>query len=151
MSDLLKVHQITQNIFLSGIFPLNDTSIIKKFNINYILACMDRNSAQEIHQQILINNPNIMILYLPYGDYLHQNLWTKNNNQVELVKYCNSLNDYDIIINKLNIYQNKPMIEIGYHFIDEAVRNNKNILVHCYAGMSRSVSVIIYYLMKKNG
>jgi protein-tyrosine phosphatase len=28
--------------------------------------------------------------------------------------------------------------------------NNKNILIHCFVGRSRSVSVVIYYLMKKH-
>jgi protein-tyrosine phosphatase len=151
MTDLLKIHQITQNIFLSGIFPLNDVSIINKLNIKYILSCMDPKNSHDIHNKILINNPDITILYLPYEDYTYQNLWMKNNNKVQIYKYCNSVEEYKDILNKLKLYQNKPLIEIGYNFINESVKKNKNILVHCYAGMSRSVSVIIYYLMKKNG
>jgi protein-tyrosine phosphatase len=151
MTDLLKIHQITQNIFLSGIFPLNNSSIINKLGIKYILSCMNPENTYNVHNKLLINNPNITILYLPYEDYIYQNLWTKNNNKVQIYKYCNSIEDYENVLEKLRIYQNKPLIEIGYNFIDEAVKNNDNILVHCYAGMSRSVSVIIYYLMKKNG
>ena len=33
-------------------------------------------------------------------------------------------------------------------FINDAMLNNGNILVHCYAGISRSTSIIIAYLMK---
>lgn len=37
-----------------------------------------------------------------------------------------------------------------FDFIDLSIRNNKNILVHCHAGMSRSVTILIAYFMKKN-
>lgn len=33
-------------------------------------------------------------------------------------------------------------------FINSKLLNNKNILVHCYAGKQRSASIIIVYLMK---
>lgn len=39
--------------------------------------------------------------------------------------------------------------EKGFDFIEENRKNN-NILVHCFAGVSRSASIVIAYLMKKN-
>ena len=33
-------------------------------------------------------------------------------------------------------------------FISDAMVNNGNVLVHCYAGISRSTSIIIAFLMK---
>ena len=42
-----------------------------------------------------------------------------------------------------------PYIEIVYRFIEES-RHYGNILVHCHKGISRSVSMVIGYLMKKN-
>ncbi|CAG9768546.1 unnamed protein product [Ceutorhynchus assimilis] len=35
-------------------------------------------------------------------------------------------------------------------FIQEALHNNKAILVHCYFGISRSATVVLAYMMKKN-
>lgn len=35
-------------------------------------------------------------------------------------------------------------------FIDFALQNG-NCLVHCFAGVSRSATMVIVYLMKKNG
>ena len=36
----------------------------------------------------------------------------------------------------------------SYEFIDEAIKNNGNVLVHCHAGISRSSSILIAYIMK---
>lgn len=37
-----------------------------------------------------------------------------------------------------------------YAFIDDAVQKNEGVLVHCIAGISRSVTCVVAYLMKKN-
>lgn len=148
--DLTKISQINDNIFLSGIFPLDENyEYVKKLNIKYILSCVDRNYIFEVHDKIMIDNPDLTILYLPYNDDIDQNLWKKNKNQINIVKYTGSINDYNKVAQLLKFYNNKPMIEIAYNFINNAVSKNKNILVHCMAGISRSVSMVAYYLMKK--
>ena len=49
-----------------------------------------------------------------------------------------------------------PSIDIKKYFdetfkiIDETIKNNKNIFVHCHAGISRSATIVIAYIMKKN-
>jgi len=43
-----------------------------------------------------------------------------------------------------------PHFDITYHFIQNALSQNKSgVLVHCAAGISRSSSVVIAYMMKK--
>lgn len=39
----------------------------------------------------------------------------------------------------------------GYKFMIEGMKNGGSILVHCHAGISRSASMVIYYLMKTYG
>jgi protein-tyrosine phosphatase len=47
-----------------------------------------------------------------------------------------------------SIYQ---VLEPSYKFIYNAMGNGGTVLIHCRAGMSRSVSVSIYFLMKLKG
>ena len=46
---------------------------------------------------------------------------------------------------EVNMLQHLPL---AFAFIEEARINGEKVLVHCHAGMSRSVTVIIAYLMK---
>tara|TARA_B110001450_G_C17590284_1_gene468669 strand:- start:61 stop:567 length:507 start_codon:yes stop_codon:yes gene_type:complete len=39
--------------------------------------------------------------------------------------------------------------EISNHFLDNAIKNNSTVLIHCIAGRSRSVSLLIAYLIYK--
>lgn len=149
-NDLSMISKITDNIYLSGIFPMDENSeTIKQLNIKYILACVDRNYTADIHNKIMSENPDITILYLPYNDDTKQNLWVHNNNFIKIIKYTSSTDDYNKLRTVVNLYNNKPLIEIGYHFIENAVKSGNNVLVHCMAGISRSVSLVTYYLMKK--
>ncbi|BCS83443.1 putative tyrosine-protein phosphatase [Cotonvirus japonicus] len=148
--DLSNISQITNNIFLSGIYPMdNDPSIIKKLNIKYILACLERNQISDIHNKVLTENPDVTILYIPYDDHINQNLWAKNNNNVNIIKYTRTMDDFNKLSQEFSMYDNKPMIEIGYHFINNAISSGNNILIHCMAGISRSVSTLTYFFMKR--
>ena len=44
-----------------------------------------------------------------------------------------------------------PKFEVAYKFIKKNSKNNANILVHCILGMSRSASLVVFYLMKEKG
>jgi protein-tyrosine phosphatase len=41
----------------------------------------------------------------------------------------------------------------SYNYIDRVIKRNpeNKVLIHCYAGKSRSASIVIYFLMKKFG
>src|SRR5438445_12975444 len=108
-NDLSKITQIVPNLYLSGVFPIdNENDLINKLNIKYILCCFDRNYIAEVHDKILINNPSITILYLPYNDDIYQNLWTTNKNHIRLIRFTNTQEDYNKLIKQTMIYNNKP-------------------------------------------
>ena len=44
-----------------------------------------------------------------------------------------------------------PSMDESYQFIRDAISNGGKVFVHCYAGVSRSSSTVIYYLMKSRG
>src|ERR1700733_6446960 len=134
-NDFSKITQLSNNLFLSGAYPLEK---VNDYNIKYILCCVKHEYVADVYNKIFSMYPYLVVIFLPYEDDVNQNLWMINNN-----------NDYNKIISLLQLYNKKPMIEIGYHFIDLAIKNNHHILVHCMAGISRSVSVITYYIMKK--
>lgn len=136
--DLNNISKITNQIYLSGIAPL--ISLPK--NIKFILSCVDNPAARYIHKKVNAERPDIIILYLPYDDVLTQNLWQTNKNQISMTPLSQQL---------LKMYQGHSMIEIGYHFMNNVIESGQSILVHCMAGISRSVSMIIYYFMKKKG
>ena len=43
----------------------------------------------------------------------------------------------------------KAALDKSYRYIDTALNNNQAVLVHCHAGISRSSSVVINYIMRK--
>ncbi len=50
--------------------------------------------------------------------------------------------------------QDEPIekfFESSTKFINRHIRNGRNVLVHCYAGISRSVTLCIHYMMTKRG
>jgi hypothetical protein len=149
--ELSKISSITKNIYLSGIFPLDeDVNLVKQFNIKYIVCCLDRNYIADVHDKLMTSNPQLTILYLPYIDDVKQNLWKRNNSNIQISKFSNSIEDYNSLRRNMEIYEDRPFIEIGYHFINNALESDDGgVLIHCMAGISRSVSILTYYLMKK--
>ena len=58
------------------------------------------------------------------------------------IKYCH------IKLNDLPYFNILPFLNTATDFIEEARKNNKNILVHCQLGISRSTSCVIAYMIK---
>jgi len=70
-------------------------------------------------------------------------LSNENNNIIKNVDYYMKYhNIYDSPLQNI-----LDIIPICVAFIDEAINNNSNILVNCFAGISRSSSIVLAYLM----
>lgn len=42
----------------------------------------------------------------------------------------------------------RPYLDTSFDIIQHCIRNKIGILIHCWAGVSRSASIILYYLVK---
>jgi len=51
--------------------------------------------------------------------------------------------------NSKNIEKFEKLIPDIISFIDNFVKRNKNVLIHCYCGISRSATIIALYLIKR--
>ena len=117
--------QVLENVYISGVDEMAKLSKnMKKLGISYIVSCVPKESVRDYHNYVVKHNPNIVILHLPMDDTLSQNLFTKSSD-------------------------GKYYPDIAYNFIERARMTGGNTLVHCHAGISRSVSMVIYYMMKK--
>ena len=84
-------------------------------------------------------------------DYLKKhNITAVVNCAIEHISNYKDLNFLELKLYDYE-YQNLfPMFEIAYKFIKNNSRKKDNyILIHCMAGISRSTSLVVFYLMKE--
>jgi protein-tyrosine phosphatase len=154
LSQLNTISEVLPNLYLSGInaFDIENLPLFQQYGIKHILCCIPYNQAAPSHYDFMMNGQYMMdILYIPYIDYVEQDLWEINNSAVIYTKYNANNNQYQTINDTMNKYNKMPYMEIAYDFISNAMNLNEGILVHCMAGISRSSSAIIYYIMRNYG
>jgi protein-tyrosine phosphatase len=91
----------------------------------------------------LKSSSNIKLLTKNNISYILNVCQDKNKKKYKHIKYKMVKmrdDDTEILFNKLNSC---------FKFIDTALKNKKNVLIHCYAGISRSAAVLISYLMTR--
>jgi len=73
---------------------------------------------------------------------------TENNN---ILTYADTIKTHTFVVSDLEFESDKlhNLLPQIYNIIIN-IPQNENILVHCNVGMSRSPTVVIYYIMKKN-
>lgn len=117
------------------------------------------------------SNPNVY----PYG-YVNNIIINGNRTNLHIGDQWSIVNKEQLIKNKIShilnmtpvefhkfyeiIYYQVPLLDIPsqdiltyldrtYDIIDNVISNGGNILIHCQAGISRSSSVLIAYIMRK--
>ena len=71
------------------------------------------------------------------------------NCAAELGNDYKDIKSYELYLYDMPSERIIPLFESAYDFVKRHL--NHNILVHCYMGISRSTSFVIFYLMKENG
>ena len=82
--------------------------------------------------------------------------YLKDHNISAVVNCAEDLtsNYKDLKFIELNLFDNElqslfPKFDVAYKFIK--LHSQANILIHCVVGMSRSASLVVFYLMKEKG
>jgi dual specificity MAP kinase phosphatase len=116
---------IIDNIYLGNGYNASNYSVIRDYNIKYIVNVT--NEIPNYYEYNIISNNN--------------SLCTTHNLDI---KYL-TIPIYDNSENHIYSHINKAL-----EFIEEAQSNNDgNILIHCYMGSSRSASITLAYLIYK--
>lgn len=111
----------------SGVFLSNPTHIIDNIYLGSAYNAADFNWLRENNIGLIINMTNEISKYYP-NDFEYSQFKISDDHTTHIT---------DLVINgldKINEYTK---------------RENKNILVHCFMGSSRSATLVIYYLLKE--
>lgn len=127
-----------------------DTSIIYHYLEN-----------QTEHNKLLANsNADFIYQNIYLGNYLaaDDEQWLKKNNITHILGLIGYQKKFDnihyIYFNNLDDTPNQDIIsqfKVCFEFIEKSLKSCGNILVHCHAGISRSSTIVIAYLMFKYG
>lgn len=126
VTEVEDISQITSSIYLSGFRGASNLDELKKRNIKYIVNCTKSVSNYFEKKDCGCGLSNK--LTLPNDD----------------IQYLRVSID-DMVNENISNY-----FDSTYEFIEKSVRENKGILVHCHAGISRSSTILIAYFMRKN-
>jgi len=113
-----------------------------------------------IQSGVFLSNPTHIIdnIYLGSAYNAADYNWLKINNIGLIINVTNEIsnyypNNFEYLQFKISDDHTTHITELvisGLEKIKEYTeRENKNILIHCFMGSSRSVSLVIYYLMKE--
>lgn len=85
--------------------------------------------------------------------------WLQDNHITHIVNAAEELQNYfpgefsylNLRLQDIPRQSLYPVLEESYKFIWKAIGKGGTVLVHCHAGISRSSSIVIYFLMKLKG
>ena len=145
----------------------NQLSLLLPVIINKIMNLSPKDNRPAFFKSSLLDNIGAL---LSPCDYIIDNIYLGSStaaSDIELlrslnIKYVCNISDNipNFFENKIKYFNiskkdngkdniNKYELEESFKFIKKSKEKNCNILVHCFVGRSRSVSVLIYYLMKE--
>lgn len=97
-------------------------------------------------------------LYIGNSKCISDKQWLRDTSITHIINCTFEIPDYfpnDFHYLKLGLNDNNEdifgILEPSYNYIDKVIKRGGNVIVHCHMGISRSASVVIYYLMRKHG
>jgi hypothetical protein len=137
---------IIDNIYLGNGYNASNYSVIRDYNIKYIVNVT--NEIPNYYEYNIISTKNNSIDNISMENSSIDNISMGNSSLCTThnldIKYF-TIPIYDNSENHIYSHINKAL-----EFIEEAQSNNDgNILIHCYMGSSRSASITLAYLIYK--
>ena len=153
--------------YIENVFQIKQIFLLYPIIINKILNLSSKDKRPAFFKSCLLDN--VGALLSPY-DYIIDNIYLGrcigasnfkllNNKKIKYIcnisdnipNFFSDTLEYFNIIKKDNGRDdlNKDDLDKSYKFILNSQNTTHNILIHCFVGRSRSVSILIYYLMKK--
>jgi protein-tyrosine phosphatase len=116
-----------------------------------------------IDQSMTNVDPNIMTqitdnVFIGNVNHAQSFEWLRRNGITHIVNCTRELDNYyvdqftylKLHLRDLETQSLRDVLVPSYDFIETAVQNRGMVLIHCNAGISRSSSILIYYLMRKH-
>lgn len=127
--------EILPGLFLGNATHSEDSTALKKYNIQYVL-----NVTPDL-PNVFESTGGMRYLQIPITDHWTQDLSVHFPNAISFIgKFCRFITLGNFLSKILFFF-------FLHHFLDEARSNGASVLVHCLAGVSRSVTVTLAYLM----
>lgn len=105
-------------------FFCSPTHVINNIYIGSAFNAANYSQLNSLNIKVIINMTNEISIYFP-DEYICKRFGVYDNDDADMSKYYEEI----------------------YNYIES--HEDKNILIHCKMGASRSASVVIYYLIKK--
>jgi len=121
---------------------------LTNLNIYQLINRMSYSHAQLIDKQ----------LFLGSIEAANDEKWLRDNNITHIVGLVDGQKRFSKIsyltYNNIGDSQNQNIVKyfgVCFSFIENAISRGGNVLVHCYAGISRSTTIVVGFMMYKYG
>lgn len=126
------IESFTDTINLPDVSDVNISEFFKisqitnNIYLSGVMVAQDINKIKEYNISCIVNCTKTIPNYFDNISYLRVPVDDTNNQNIE------------------------QYFDETYNFIENCIKDNKNVLVHCHAGISRSSTILIAYFMRKN-
>jgi len=144
---MLEFYPINFNKKESMANTTNDIVIQKKTDNNFIILYLN---ISKITDNIYLSGINGASSMNKLNEHNIKCILNCTKNELNYFENNNDMTYMRIPINDTTDQHIEQYFDSTYKFIEKCISENKNVLVHCHAGISRSATILIAYFMRKN-